>query len=151
MKDGRGIQSLFSNMWRNEQPDSPTEILLEDVRTVSGSRIDPEITLLNPDALLDRIADRWPQVALHGYALALVIAADKGGRLYIDRVLRNVCCEADGFGELQAAQGALSENRYDVALISSDQERVDWISVVHKLRPEMPILFVLENGSSEGI
>jgi DNA-binding response OmpR family regulator len=132
-------------------PIPPAETLLEDVRTVSGSRIDPAITLPNSDVLLNRIADRWPRVALHGYATALVIAADKGGRLYIDRVLRNVGCKADGFGELRAAQGALSENRYDVALMSSDQERVDWLSVVHKLRPEMPVLFILENGSSEGI
>jgi two-component system, OmpR family, KDP operon response regulator KdpE len=132
------------------QLDPRRETSLEDDGTAPDSSIDLEPRWSKPTVDPDRVTATWPQIALRGHAMALIVGADKGIRRYIERTLRNVGCEADAFGELHAG-GVLSENRYDLALMSSDQERVGWLSVARRLQPKMPVLFLLENGSSEDV
>ena len=93
----------------------------------------------------DRVVHKWPQVARDGYAAVPVIAADIGSRRYIARVLQSVGYKVVSFAELPEALSALATQQYDAVVLSGRDECVEWCSAVHELRPDLPVLFVLQD------
>lgn len=59
MKDGSDIQSMFFDMWRQDQPDVAVQDVPGDFVTTSGSGLDPHITLANAMYQLDHVAAAW--------------------------------------------------------------------------------------------
>jgi K+-transporting ATPase ATPase C chain len=59
VKEGTDIQSLFFDMWRQDNPDADLEAVPADMVMASGSGLDPDITLKNAQYQLDRVAGAW--------------------------------------------------------------------------------------------
>jgi K+-transporting ATPase ATPase C chain len=59
MKDGSDIQSMFFDMWRQDQPNVALQDVPGDFVTTSGSGLDPHITLANAMYQLDHVAAAW--------------------------------------------------------------------------------------------
>src|SRR5262249_21250151 len=59
VKEGTDIQSLFFDMWRQDNPDADLEPVPADMVMASGSGLDPDITLKNALYQLDRVAGAW--------------------------------------------------------------------------------------------
>lgn len=99
----------------------------------------------------DRVVHKWPQVARDGYAAVPVIAADVGSRRYIARVLQRVGFKVVSFAELPEALSALARQQYDAVVLSGRDECVEWCSAVHELRPDLPVLFVLQDAREAAV
>jgi K+-transporting ATPase ATPase C chain len=59
VQQGADIQSLFFDMWRQDNPDADLEPVPADMVMASGSGLDPDITLKNALYQLDRVAGAW--------------------------------------------------------------------------------------------
>lgn len=118
--------------------------------TASASAADP-VVALQSGGLDERVVRQWPQVALDGYAAIPVIASDAGSRRYITRILQRAGCKATGFTEPRAVLGALAERQYDVAVVSGDPAELPWCASLLSVRPELPMLFVFQNGDPDTI
>jgi potassium-transporting ATPase KdpC subunit len=57
--DGADIQSIFFDMWRQDHTDVALQDVPGDMVTTSASGLDPDITLQNAEAQLDRVAGKW--------------------------------------------------------------------------------------------
>ncbi len=53
------IQSLFFDMWRQDNPDMLLQTIPSDFVTTSASGLDPHISLENANYQLDRVASKW--------------------------------------------------------------------------------------------
>lgn len=122
-----------------------------DMPTASVCVGAPVITSQSDMIWRGHVVRKWPQVALDGYASVPVVAADAGSRRYITRVLQSAGYKVMSFVEPQAALGALAQYQYDVVVLSGHEEGLDWCSSIHELRPEIPILFVLQSGSPDTV
>jgi K+-transporting ATPase ATPase C chain len=58
-KEGTDIQSLFFDMWRQENPTVALEKVPADMVFASGAGLDPDITLKNAMYQLDRVVAKW--------------------------------------------------------------------------------------------
>lgn len=99
----------------------------------------------------DPVVRKWPLVAQDGYAAVLVIAADVGSRRYIARVLQNVGYKVVSFVEPLEALSAPAKQQYDAVVLSGRNEGADWCSAVHELRPDLPVLFVLQDANEAAV
>jgi two-component system, OmpR family, KDP operon response regulator KdpE len=95
----------------------------------------------------------WPQAALFGHALVLVIDGDAGRRRYIGRILRAAGCTATVCTDPTAAQPAPIESRCDALLLSLDPPQEDWIARMRACRAvrPVPMLVLLENAGPEAV
>lgn len=118
-----------------------------DVATASVCVDAPVISSQSDMIWRGHIVRKWPQVALDGYASVPVVAADAGSRRYIARVLQSAGYKVISFVDPQAALTALAQHQFDVIVLSGHEEGAEWCSAVHELRPELPVLFVLQDGS----
>lgn len=119
--------------------------------TASVSAVGPIVALQSSGLEDERVVRQWPQVALDGYATIPVIAPDAGSRRYIARILQRAGCKATGFTEPRAVLGALAKRQYDVAVVSGDPAELAWCASLLGVRPELPMLFVLQNGDPDTI
>jgi DNA-binding response OmpR family regulator len=94
---------------------------------------------------------RWPQVALDGYAAVPIVASDAGIRRYIARILQRVRYKAAPFEEPRPALGALARHQYDVAVLSGSEAELTWCASLRRVRSELPVLFVLQNGDQNAV
>lgn len=92
---------------------------------------------------------QWPQVALDGYAAVPIVASDPGIRRYIARILQRVRYKAAPFEEPRPALGALARHQYDVAVLAGSQAELTLCASLRGVRPELPVLFVLQNGDQD--
>jgi len=58
---GSDIQSIFFDMWRQDNPNADLQDVPGDFATTSGSGLDPNITLQNAEFQLPGIAAQWAQ------------------------------------------------------------------------------------------
>jgi DNA-binding response OmpR family regulator len=144
-------QSVMCDRWSDASLDSQLAKQPGDMPTVFASAIAPIITSQRDGFQRERVVRKWPRVALDGYAAVPVVAAEASSRRYIARVLEKVGYKVTGFVEPRAALDALAQHRYDVAVLSGCQERLEWCSAVHEVRPEVPVLFVLEGGGPKSV
>ncbi|NNM58505.1 MAG: potassium-transporting ATPase subunit C [Legionellales bacterium] len=56
---GSDIQSIFFDMWRQDNPDVALQNIPGDFVTTSASGLDPDITLQNAEFQLNRVANKW--------------------------------------------------------------------------------------------
>lgn len=119
--------------------------------TASASAVDPIVALQCGGREDERVVRQWPQVALDGYAAIPVIAPDAGSRRYITRILQRAGCKVTGFTEPRAVLEALAERQYDVAVVSGGQAELAWCASLLGVRPELPMLLVLQNGDPDAI
>lgn len=119
--------------------------------TASASAVNSIIALQNGGFEDECVVYQWPQVALDGYAAIPVIAPDAGSRRYITRLLQRAGYKAISFVEPQAVLGALAQRQYDVAVLSGGQVELTWCASLLGVRPELPVLFVLQNGDSDTV
>ncbi len=144
-------ESVSHDWTTAERRDLPLVEPLNDAQTTSNSADAAIVPAWNDKFERERVVRRWPQVALDGRAAIPVIALDAGSRRYIARVLQRVGYKVAGFVEPQALLSALTRWQYDVLVLSGHEEQLKWCSAVHVIRPELPMLFVLQNGSSATI
>jgi len=56
---GTDIQSIFFDMWRQDNPKADLQNLPGDMVTTSASGLDPDISLQNAEFQLDRVSSKW--------------------------------------------------------------------------------------------
>ena len=95
----------------------------------------------------------WPQAAIAGRAVALVIDADAGRRRYVGRILSAAGCAVTGFADPAAALPELTENRCDIVLLSLDPRCQDCNSTLRSWRPvsSKPLLVLLDDDNPEAV
>lgn len=59
---GTEIQSIFFDMWRQDNPDVVLQTIPGDYVTTSASGLDPDISLQNAEYQLDRVVAKWASV-----------------------------------------------------------------------------------------
>jgi len=59
LNSGTDIQSIFFDMWRQDNPKADLQNLPGDMVTTSASGLDPHISLQNAEYQLDRVSSKW--------------------------------------------------------------------------------------------
>jgi K+-transporting ATPase ATPase C chain len=59
INSGRDIQSIFFDMWRQDNPNATLQELPADFVTTSASGLDPHISLKNAEYQLTRVSTKW--------------------------------------------------------------------------------------------
>lgn len=131
--------------------DLPLTELPSNLPTAATSAADPIITTQSGGFEDECVVYRWPQVALDGHAAIPVIEPDAGSRRYIARTLQRAGYKVATFVEPQAAMRALAQHQYDVAVLSGRRQELLWCAAVRDVRPELPVLFVLQDGDSDTV
>ncbi len=62
VNSGTDIQSIFFDMWRQENPDVSLVEIPGDYVTTSASGLDPHISLTNAQFQLERVASKWAEI-----------------------------------------------------------------------------------------